>query len=91
MTPLEKQLYWRGVILHFALFSFHSLATATLAALIGVKWDVLTAQEKFLIFVAIMSNWTGVILVFIQKSMSRIVQGKPPIETGDTTQLVKPT
>jgi len=94
MTLLDKKhqakLYWWGVITYFALFSFNALATSTLAALIGTKWEVITGQEKFLIVVAIAANWTGLILVFVQKGMSRIASGKPPIETGDTDHLDKP-
>jgi|KBSSwiStaDraftv2_1062776.scaffolds.fasta_scaffold181662_4 hypothetical protein len=90
---LDKQhatrLYWWGIILYFALFSFNALATSTLAAFIGAKWGILTGQEKFMIIVAILANWTGLVLVFVQKGMGRIISGKPPIETGDTQRLSK--
>jgi hypothetical protein len=92
-TPLDKQhqtrLYWWGIILYFALFSFNALATSTLAAFVGSKWQQLTGQDKFMIIVAIMANWTGLVLVFVQRSMGRIVSGKPPIETGDTGRISK--
>jgi hypothetical protein len=93
MTMLDHKhqaaLYWWGIVIYFALFSFNALATSTLAALVGTKWGVLTGQEKFLIGVAIAANWTGLILVFIQKSVSRLSHGKPPIETGDTEQRTR--
>lgn len=82
---------WWAVILYFALFSFNALATSTMAALIGAKWELLSTQEKFMIFVAILANWTGLVLVFIQKSFARLVSGKPPIETGDTQHLRNPS
>lgn len=89
MTPHLDQryiakLYWAAVFLHFALFSFNALATCCLAALVGVKWEVLTVQEKFLIFVAVIANWTGLIIVYVQRSVSRLTAGKAPLETGDT-------
>lgn len=85
----QAALYWWGMILYFALFSFNALATSTLAALIGAKWELLSHQEKFLILVAIAANWTGLVLVFIQKSVSRLAAGRPPIETGDTDRITK--
>lgn len=91
--PLDKtqrtSLYWWGIILYFLLFSFNALATSTLAAFIGAKWQQLTGQEQVMILVAILANWTGLVLVFVQRSMGRIVSGKPPIETGDTQRLTK--
>lgn len=84
----QARLYWAGVILYFGLFSFNAWATSTLAALIGVKWEILTMQEKFLIAVAIVANWTGLVLVFVQKGMQRLVAGKPPIN-GDTDHIIK--
>lgn len=85
----QQKLYWWSVILYFALFSFNALATSTTAALIGAKWETLSAQEHFMIFVAIVANWTGLVLVFVQKSTSRLAAGKMPIETGDTEHLNK--
>ena len=91
MIPLDKEnqtrLYWWGIILYFALFSFNALATSTLAAFIGAKWSILTGQEKFMILVAILANWTGLVLVFVQRSMGRMASGKPPLETGDTERI----
>ncbi len=93
MTLLDEKkqarLYWWGVGLYFALFSFNAFATSTLAALIGTKWEIITGQEKFLIVVAIGANWTGLVLVFVQKSMARLAHGKTPIENGDTETIVK--
>lgn len=92
MIQLDEQrqarMYWAGLVLYFVLFSFNAWATSTLAALIGVKWELLTMQEKFLIGVAIVANWTGLVLVFVQKGMSRLAAGKPPIN-GDTDHLTK--
>jgi hypothetical protein len=93
MNLLDKQhrerLYWWSILLYFLLFSFNALATSTIAALIGAKWNLLTSQEKFMIWVAIIANWTGLVLVFVQKGMSRIASGRPPIETGDTQHLTQ--
>lgn len=95
MNPIDKtnrgRLYWWGILLYFALFSFNALATSTVAALVGAKWHLLTGQEKFLICVAITANWTGLVLVFIQKTMARLVEGRPPIPTGDTERLTRST
>jgi len=90
---LEKlnlvKLYVVAIGLHFALFSFNALASSTMAALIGAEWEQLATQKKFLILVAIAANWTGLVLVYVQKGMSRISRGKSPVETGDTDHLTK--
>jgi len=94
MTLLDKQhqtrLYWWGLLIYFGLFSFNALSTSILAALIGAKWAGLSGQEQFLIVVAIAANWTGLVIVFLQKSMGRMLSGKPPIETGDTERFDRP-
>lgn len=84
-----RDLYWWAVILFFAFLSVNSLASSILAALVGAKWDLLSGQEKFLIVVAVVANWTGLVIAFLQRSLARIAQGKPPIETGDTQQWEK--
>lgn len=91
MNPLDRKhqarLYWASVILYFSLFSFNALATSLMAGLVGVKWENLTHQDKFMIAVAVLANWTGLVLVFIQRSMARLASGKAPIETGDTDHI----
>lgn len=91
MNPIDSRnrarLYWAGVILYFALFSFNAWATSVMDALVGVKWDAITGQERFLIVVAILANWTGLVLVFVQKGMARLASGKAPIATGDTEHI----
>ncbi len=93
MTPLDlkhqRLLYWWAMLLHFSLFSVNALASVIIAALVGAEWSALSGQQKFLICVAVIANWTGLILVFVQRGMGRIVAGKPPLETGDTERLAK--
>jgi uncharacterized membrane protein len=86
----SRKLFWAAIILHFGFFSFNAFATSTIAALVGAKWETLTAQEHLLIVVSILANWTGLVLVYLGKSISRLAAGKSPIETGDTTHLTKP-
>ena len=83
----QRKLYWWAVFLYFGLLSANSLFTATLASLVGTKWDAITTQEKFLIVISILANWTGLVLAFVRSSIGRIVHGKPPIETGDTERI----
>jgi hypothetical protein len=85
-----QKLFWAAIILHFAFFSFNAFATATIAALVGAKWEMLSFQDRFLIVMAILSNWTGLVLVYLGKGMARLASGKPPISTGDTEHVTKP-
>ena len=85
----QKRLIFDGTVMYFIMFSFNALATSTIASLVGAKWSVLTGQERFLIIVSILANWTGLITVFLQKTMSRIASGKSPVSTGDTETISK--
>ncbi len=87
--PHREKLYWWALLIYFLVFSFNGLATSTMAALIGTNWLTLNAQSKFMIYMAIAANWTGLILLFIKDVMIRLGSGKPPIRTGDTEQFTK--
>ena len=63
---------WRIAILLFLLFSVNSLCMIILAALAGADWAQIDAQAKFMIYVAVLGNWTGVILAFVSKQAARI-------------------
>lgn len=75
---------YKMVIFYILLFTLNSLATSIIAAFMNVEWSALTSTAKFLLIVVILQGWTGTMLAFFNKSMSRIEEGKFPIDTGDT-------
>ena len=81
---------WRIAILLFLLFSVNSLCMIILAALAGADWAQIDAQAKFMIYVAVLGNWTGVILAFVSKQAARI-KNTGEIIPDDGTQFLTRT
>lgn len=83
-------ILYRLVIVYGVLFSLNSLASVTIASFLNVDWSELSTLSKFLIFVVIAQNWTGVMLAFVNRTVARVEQGQPVIQTGDTQQFTPP-
>lgn len=84
-----KAINWIFFIYAF-LFSVNAFATVAVAAFIRVDWTSLNGTEKFVLACAMAGNWTSLMLAFVNKVGVRIEQGKPLIETGDSTPPFKP-
>lgn len=69
-------LEWRMAIFWFVLFSVNSLCTAITAALAGTEWAHIDDQAKFMVYVAIVMNWTGTIMAYVSKNANKISHGK---------------
>lgn len=81
-------LYWKMAILHFALFSINALGTSVIASLAGKNWSLLTGSDRFIIGTAIVVNWTGTIMAFLNKSMQTMGNGKSFL-SSDTQTFTK--
>ena len=81
---LKKAMLYKMVILMALLFTINSLASAIILSFLNVDWSSLTATSKWLIVIAVVQNWTGTLMAFFNKTISRVEQGKFPIDTGDT-------
>lgn len=66
-------------ILFFVLFSLQALGTSILGALSGAEWGALNGQARFLIVVAILTNWIGVLLAFFRSSITKLARGENPV------------
>lgn len=69
--------YWLIAVYVF-LFSINALCTAILASLQSVEWPNLDQTTKFCIVIAVLANWTGVLLAFFNKHWSQVSEGNPP-------------
>jgi sterol desaturase/sphingolipid hydroxylase (fatty acid hydroxylase superfamily) len=79
-------LAYRMAVAWFVMFSVNSLCTSILASLTGAKWDSIDWQQKFLICVSVLGNWTGTIMAFFSKQSQKMgVQ----ISDGNTEQFTK--
>lgn len=75
---------YKMAILIGALFSINALSTAIVASFMNTDWAQLNTTSKFLLVIVVLQNWTGTMLAFFNKTLSRVEQGKFPIDTGDT-------
>lgn len=80
---------YKLTIVYLALFSINALFTSVLASLQGLEWRDMTPTARTCVFMAIGANWTGVILAFLNQSISRTIHGQPFLPTGDTTVTTK--
>lgn len=91
ITSLGKNaLAYRIAAAWFILFTISALCTAIIGALTGKNWAELSGQDKFIIVVCIIGNWTGVIMAFISNAAKKMTGQPNLIPTGDTTHLTKP-
>lgn len=81
---VQKAALYKMVILMAILFSLNALASAIVASFLNVDWSTLSTTSKWLILVVIVQNWTGTLMAFFNKTLSRVEQGKFPIDTGDS-------
>ena len=80
--------YWLAYCYGF-LFSLNALVTAIIASFMNTEWGTLTPTKKFLLICVILANWTGTMIAFLNRTLSRLRDGLPPIQTGDTSAFVK--
>lgn len=76
-------VYKMAIFIGF-LFTLNSLSTAIVASFMNADWANLDGTSRFLLVVVVLQNWTGTMIAFFNKTLSRIEQGKFPIDTGDT-------
>lgn len=76
-------------ILMIVLFSINSLTTAIVASFMNTDWSTLSPTSKWLLVTVVVQNWTGTLLAFFNKTLSRIESGKSPFESGDTQTFTK--
>lgn len=74
----------------FILFTISALCTAIIGALTGKNWAELTGQDKFIIVVCIIGNWTGVIMAFISNASKKLTGQSNLIPGDDTSHITKP-
>lgn len=80
----QSLLYYRMAIFYGVLFSLNSLFSVTVASFLNIDYENISNTSKFLVIIVILQNWTGTMLAFLNKTMSRVAEDKPLIETGDT-------
>lgn len=83
---INTLLLHRITIGWLVLFTANSLFTSVMAALAGTDWASSDAQTKFLIIVAILANWTGVLMAFFNQAASRVRRGDSLLQEPTQTK-----
>lgn len=73
----------RLAIAYFLLFTINALSTSVIAALSGNSWSNIDGTSRFIIICAIIGNWTGTIMAFINKSFAGAKDTGLPLEPAD--------
>jgi hypothetical protein len=64
------------------LFSMNALCTCITVAFVNATWEDMGTFKKFLTAIAILGNWTTVLMAFLSKTVARLEAGKSPIPTN---------
>ncbi len=65
-------------------FSLNALGSCILAAFVNASWEDMGGAKKVLLFIAIFTNWTAMMMAFFSKTIARLENGKPFIPANDT-------
>lgn len=90
---VQKAVVYKMAIFIGVLFSINALADVTVASFLNINWSELSTTSKFLIIVVIIKSWSGTMMAFFNKTLSRIEVGKTPFDSGnsDPQAFVKTT
>ena len=69
----KVQLVWVMTITLVLLFTVNSLGTCIIAALMGKQWTILPLEEKFLLIVIVIVNWSTMMMAFLNRSISHLL------------------
>ncbi len=81
---IERIKYYRLAIFIGFLFTVNSLASAIVASFLNTDWSSLSGTSKFLVIIVVFQGWTGTMLAYFNKTLTRLEAGKTPFETGDS-------
>jgi len=79
----KQMVIWYG-----ALFSVNALCSCIIAAFTNATWEDMLWPKRILTGIAILGNWTTVLMAFLSKTVARMESGKPAINgNGDAKSL----
>lgn len=78
-TLVRNAIAFRVGLAFLVLFSINSLCTSTIGALSGMDWATANTQTKLIVCIAIVGNWTAVLLAFFRDAIAKIAKGEIPL------------
>ena len=84
-TEILNRTTKRLVIWYAALFSVNALCSCIIASFTNATWEDMLWPKRILTGIAILGNWTTVLMAFFSKTFARMETGKPLINgNGDS-------
>lgn len=80
--PKRKKLALKIAVVWFSLFTVNSLCSSIMGCLVGAYWSNMAAQDRFMMIVAIVAQWTSVMMAFMYNAASKVQHGELPIVGG---------
>jgi len=92
MTPddQDRKLLWRLAIFRVSNKSLVGGLTAFATSMAGSSWSSLTGTQMVLVIIGCVVVMGNTVDAFLDRTASRLSQGKPPNGTGDTETFKKP-
>lgn len=87
---IAKAVVYKMAIFIGVLFSINALSSTIVASFMNTDWSTLSGTSKFLLIIVVLQGWTGTMLAFFNKTLSRIEAGQTPYDTGNTTSFTRP-
>lgn len=81
---------WKLALVRLSIHCFIAGGTAYTTSMSGVKWTDLDRDQQFMVLLGVSIIIASNIHAFLDRTIERISQGKPPIETGTTQFINKP-
>ena len=75
---------WKLAIIRCSISCFIVGGTAYTTTMEGVKWIDLDGDQRFKVVLGVAIVVGGTVMAFLDRTIERISQGKPPVSTGDT-------
>ena len=77
-------MYWKIAYIKVFLLGYTSFVMALQAGTANIAWTSLGSFERVMIIACALSASATAIIGFLDRTMSRLDAGKPPVETGNT-------
>lgn len=87
---LQAARIWKLAIARLCISLLIAGGTAYTTTMSGLKWSSLDGDQKFMVILGVSVILANNVHAFLDKTISRIAEGKEAIETGTTQYFPKP-
>lgn len=85
----DSMIVWKLAIARAANKVFIAGATAFCASMSGLEWSVFTTSQKVILILSVIVVMGNTLDAFLDKTISNITAGKPPVGGTETFEKIK--